>query len=90
MGHDAFRHCAHGTSGARLLACLDAPEGASGAQLQDATGLHRTIVTRRLDRIVDDGLAVEREGLHYLEVRLPADRAPARSSGERTPQRLFP
>jgi IclR helix-turn-helix domain len=70
MGHDAFHHYAHGTSGARLLACLDPTDGTSPAQLKDATGLHRTTVARRLAKLVDDGLALEREGLYYLHPRL--------------------
>ncbi|MCX4826583.1 hypothetical protein OG883_43885 [Streptomyces sp. NBC_01142] len=66
MAHDAFHHYGHGTSGARLLACLDVTEGLSPAQLQQATTLHRTTVARRLDKLVADGLAHEREGLYYL------------------------
>ncbi|MFF9436768.1 hypothetical protein ACF1BP_23885 [Streptomyces sp. NPDC014735] len=66
MAHDAFHHFAHGTSGARILACLDVTEGLEPAQLQQATSLHRTTVARRLDKLVADGLARECEGLYYL------------------------
>ncbi|MEU8523632.1 hypothetical protein [Streptomyces sp. NPDC048577] len=66
MAHDAFHHYGHGTSGARILACLDVTEGLSPAQLQHATTLHRTTVARRLDKLVTDGLARESEGLYYL------------------------
>lgn len=64
--HDAFHRYAHGTSGARLLTALDATEGTGAKGLQLATGLHRTTVSRRLKALVDDGLAVELEGLYYL------------------------
>ncbi|MCX4784090.1 hypothetical protein [Streptomyces sp. NBC_01264] len=70
MSHDAFHHYGHGTSGARLLACLDVTEGLSPQRLQQATTLHRTTVTRRLDKLVADGLALEREGLYYLAPEL--------------------
>ncbi|MEW1760372.1 hypothetical protein AB0393_28160 [Streptomyces cyaneofuscatus] len=66
MAHDAFHHWGHGTSGARLLACLDATEGLSPTQLQQATTLNRTTITRRLTKLVADGLAEECEGLYYL------------------------
>ncbi|MFG2211982.1 hypothetical protein [Streptomyces sp. NPDC048638] len=66
MAHDAFHHWAHGTSGARLLACLDTTDGLTPSQLQQATTLHRTTVKRRLDKLVTDGLAIEREDLYYL------------------------
>ncbi|MFF9785667.1 hypothetical protein [Streptomyces nigrescens] len=79
MAHDAFHHYAHGTSGARLLACLDAVEGLTPAQLQQTTTLDRTTVGRRLREMVADGLVRELEGRYYLtgtlagEVRLKAD-----------------
>ncbi|MFE7485099.1 winged helix-turn-helix transcriptional regulator [Streptomyces sp. NPDC057552] len=66
MAHDAFHHYGHGTSGARILTCLDVTEGLSPAQLQQATALHRTTVARRLDKLVADGLVRELEGLYYL------------------------
>lgn len=66
IGHDAFHRYGHGTSGARLLVLLDAADGLSAKDLQQATGLHRTTVSRRLRLLVDDGLAVELEGLFYL------------------------
>ncbi|MEU4080417.1 MarR family transcriptional regulator [Streptomyces venezuelae] len=66
MAHDAFHHYGHGTSGARILACLDVTEGLSPAQLQQATALHRTTVSRRLDKLAADGLVRESEGLYYL------------------------
>ncbi|MET7679370.1 hypothetical protein [Streptomyces sp. NPDC005423] len=81
MAHDACHHWAHGTSGARILACLDPVEGISRAQIQQATALHRTTVARRLERLAADGLANEREGLYYLapelsgHVRLHPDEA---------------
>lgn len=73
MAHDAFHHWAHGTSGARLLACLDPVEGLSPDQLQQATTLHRTTIKRRMTSLVDDGLAEEREGLYYLSIELAGD-----------------
>ncbi|MGW0599936.1 winged helix-turn-helix transcriptional regulator [Streptomyces sp. NPDC002776] len=66
MAHDACHHWAHGTSGARILACLDATEGLSRTQIQQATSLHRTTVARRMERLTADGLVHEREGLYYL------------------------
>lgn len=70
MAHDACHHWAHGTSGARILACLDPTEGLSPAQIQQATALHRTTVARRLERLTTDGLALELEGLFYLAPQL--------------------
>ncbi|MDX5570945.1 hypothetical protein PYK79_57230, partial [Streptomyces sp. ID05-04B] len=81
MAHDACHHWAHGTSGARILACLDPAEGLAAAQIRDATALHRTTVARRLERLTADGLVLEREGLYYLapelagHVRLHPDEA---------------
>lgn len=66
MNHDAFHHYGHGLSGARILACLDPLDGHDNRALQTATGLHRSTVQRRLRRLVDDGLAVERDGKYYL------------------------
>ncbi|NUP19853.1 MAG: winged helix-turn-helix domain-containing protein [Streptomyces sp.] len=89
MAHDACHHWAHGTSGARILACLDATEGASTAQLVAATSLHRTTVTRRLQRLTADGLVHEREGLYYLapklsgHVRLQPDEALLAAAADR-------
>ncbi|MFI1765167.1 winged helix-turn-helix domain-containing protein [Streptomyces sp. NPDC020800] len=70
MGHDAFHRFGHGTSGARLLACLDAVDGISGTELQTATGLHRTTVARRMSALVADGLVAELDGLYYLAAAL--------------------
>ncbi|MEV6421792.1 hypothetical protein [Streptomyces sp. NPDC051662] len=75
MGHDAFHRYAHGTSGARLLTCLDPLDGDDVAQLSRATGLHRTTVVRRMDGLVEDRLAVELDGRYYLA---PALSAPGR------------
>ncbi|WP_030578405.1 helix-turn-helix domain-containing protein [Streptomyces anulatus] len=66
MGTDACHHYAHGTSGARILAALDPLDGADVAHLAAATGLHRTTVRRRVDKLVEDGLAEEADGLVYL------------------------
>ncbi|WP_141658561.1 helix-turn-helix domain-containing protein [Streptomyces mutabilis] len=66
MAHEAFHHYSHGTSGARILACLDITEGLSPAHLKQATALHRTTVARRLDKLVADDLVRESEGLYYL------------------------
>ncbi|WP_330351733.1 helix-turn-helix domain-containing protein [Streptomyces sp. NBC_00582] len=66
MNHDAFHHHGHGLSGARLLACLDPLDGHDADTLRAATGLHRSTVQRRLRRLVDDGLVVERDGRFYL------------------------
>ncbi|GGU39291.1 helix-turn-helix domain-containing protein [Streptomyces violascens] len=70
MAHDACHHRAHGTSGARLLACLDPTEGLSPAALHQATTLHRTTISRHLKSLVASGLAREREGLYYLAPEL--------------------
>ncbi|MFE6272215.1 hypothetical protein ACFVQ9_25880 [Streptomyces goshikiensis] len=70
MGHDAFHRFGHGTSGARLLACLDPVDGMSSVELRAATGLHRTTVARRMNALVADGLAVELDGLYYLATAL--------------------
>lgn len=70
MAHDACHHWAHGTSGARILACLDPTEGLSRARIVEATSLHRTTVARRLALLTADGLVHEREGLYYLAPRL--------------------
>ncbi|TQE35456.1 winged helix-turn-helix domain-containing protein [Streptomyces ipomoeae] len=70
MAHDACHHWAHGASGARILACLDATEGASVARIAQATSLHRTTVARRLSRLTTDGLVHEREGLFRLAPEL--------------------
>jgi hypothetical protein len=75
MGHDAFHRYAHGTSGARLLTCLDPLDGLSTLQLSQATGLHRTTVARRMSQLVEDHLAVELDGRYYLA---PALSAPGR------------
>ncbi|MFJ1662293.1 hypothetical protein [Streptomyces anthocyanicus] len=66
MGHDAFHRYAHGTSGARLLTCLDPVDGLDVAQLSRATGLHRTTVVRRMRGLVEDQLAVELDGKYLL------------------------
>lgn len=66
MAHDAFHRYAHGTSGARLLTCLDPVDGHDVRQLAAATGLHRTTVVRRMRGLVEDQLAVELEGRYYL------------------------
>jgi DNA-binding transcriptional ArsR family regulator len=66
MHHDAFHHHGHGLSGARILACLDPLDGLDVRALREATGLHRSTVTRRLRRLVDDGLACELDGYYYL------------------------
>ncbi|MET8605743.1 hypothetical protein ABZV92_19590 [Streptomyces rubiginosohelvolus] len=66
MGHDAFHRYAHGTSGARLLTCLDPVDGLDAAQLSRATGLHRTTVVRRLRGLVEDQLAIELDGKYLL------------------------
>jgi hypothetical protein len=66
MGHDAFHRYGHGTSGGRLLTCLDLVDGLSALQLSRATGLHRTTVDRRMTQLVNDHLAVKLEGLYYL------------------------
>ncbi|MGD1220526.1 helix-turn-helix domain-containing protein [Streptomyces krungchingensis] len=73
MGSDACHHYAHGTSGARILAALDPLDGADVAHLAAATGLHRTTVRRRVDKLVEDGLAEEADGLVYLPRHLAAD-----------------
>lgn len=64
--HDAFHRYGHGTTGARLLACLDVAEGKSATELREALGVHRTTVRRRLDLLMADGLVVELEELYYL------------------------
>ncbi|MCM2431047.1 hypothetical protein [Streptomyces sp. RKAG337] len=66
MAHDAFHHFGHGVSGARLMACLDPLDGSDVPALALATGLHRTTVRRRLDKLLTDGLAEEADGLFYL------------------------
>ncbi|WP_237540087.1 MULTISPECIES: MarR family transcriptional regulator [unclassified Streptomyces] len=66
MHHDAFHHHGHGLSGARILACLDPLDGIDVHALREATGLHRSTVTRRLRRLVDDGLVAELGGYYYL------------------------
>ncbi|MGW7594938.1 winged helix-turn-helix transcriptional regulator [Streptomyces rubiginosohelvolus] len=63
---DAFHHYGHGANGARLLTLLEEEEGKSRAELQTATGLDRTTVSRRLSALVADGLVAEVEGLFYL------------------------
>ncbi|KOV63030.1 hypothetical protein ADL00_23525 [Streptomyces sp. AS58] len=73
MVADACHHYAHGTSGARILAALDPLDGADIAHLAAATGLHRTTVRRRVDKLVQDGLAEETDGLVYLPRHLAAD-----------------
>ncbi|AEY85333.1 transposase [Streptomyces hygroscopicus subsp. jinggangensis 5008] len=47
------------------LPVLDATDGLSSAQLQQANRLHRTTVARRLDKLVAHGLAIDCEGLYY-------------------------
>ncbi|MET9324962.1 winged helix-turn-helix domain-containing protein [Streptomyces sp. NPDC003038] len=69
MAHDAFHARAHGTSAARLLSCLTALDGASTADLAEATGLHRTTVRRRLRALLDD-LVEAVDDLYYLPRRL--------------------
>ncbi|MFJ5142949.1 hypothetical protein [Streptomyces sp. NPDC088707] len=66
VGDDAFHRYGHGTSGARLLVLLDPVDGLSATALQGLTGLHRTTIARRTRALVEDGLAVEVEGLFYL------------------------
>ncbi|WP_070014747.1 hypothetical protein [Streptomyces nanshensis] len=73
MAHDAFHRYAHGTSGARLLACLDAVDGRSAEELRTATGLHRTTVGRKLRAMAADGLVTELEGLYYLAAELAGE-----------------
>ncbi len=73
MSTDACHHYAHGTSGARILAALDPLDGADVERLAAATGLHRTTVRRRVDKLVEDGLAEEADGLVYLPSRLAGD-----------------
>ncbi|MFD8413992.1 MarR family transcriptional regulator [Streptomyces sp. NPDC059650] len=75
MSTDACHHYAHGTSGARILAALDPFDGADVAHLAAATGLHRTTVRRRVDKLVEDGLAEEADGLVYLPRHLASDDA---------------
>ncbi|MFI1189254.1 hypothetical protein [Streptomyces californicus] len=75
MGHDAFHRYAHGTSGARLLTCLDPVEGLDVGQLSRATGLHRTTVVRRMRGLVEDQLVVELDGKYLLA---PAFSVPGR------------
>ncbi|MFE8950433.1 helix-turn-helix domain-containing protein [Streptomyces sp. NPDC007856] len=70
MAEDAFHHYAHGSSGARLLACLDPVDGAEVAVLAAATGLHRTTVRRRLVKLAEDGFVEEADGRYYLARRL--------------------
>ncbi|MFJ5817266.1 winged helix-turn-helix domain-containing protein [Streptomyces sp. NPDC093108] len=67
MAHDAFHYFAHGVSGARLLASLEATEGASVAELAQGCGHHPATVRRRLKALQEDGLVVELEGLYYLD-----------------------
>lgn len=69
MAHDAFHAYSHGTSGARVLACLDPLEGASVPALAGATGLHRTTVRRRLLELLGDHLVEEADDLYYLPLR---------------------
>ncbi|WP_404949110.1 helix-turn-helix domain-containing protein [Streptomyces sp. ARC14] len=64
--HDAFHRYGHGTTGARLLACLELAEGKSAEVLRQELAVHRTTVSRRLTLLVADGLVVELEGLYYL------------------------
>lgn len=73
MGHDAFHHWAHGGSGARLLSGLDPLDGKSQRDLAEAAGLHRTTVKRRMDRLVEDGLAELTDDLYYLPRHLADD-----------------
>ncbi|GLW04291.1 winged helix-turn-helix domain-containing protein [Streptomyces lavendulae] len=73
MAHDAFHAYSHGTSGARVLACLDPMEGASVPALAAATGLHRTTVRRRLRELLDDHLVEEADDLYYLPRHLAGD-----------------
>lgn len=65
MATDACNHYAHGASGARILAALDPLDGAGVAHLAAATGLHRTTLRRRVDKLVEDSLAEEADGLVY-------------------------
>ncbi|MEU8588611.1 helix-turn-helix domain-containing protein [Streptomyces sp. NPDC048664] len=89
MGTNACHHYAHGTFGARILAALDPLDGADVASLAAATGLHRTTVRRRLDKLVEDGLAEEADGLVYLPRHLAGGAAfaptPTSSSTSRSP-----
>lgn len=73
MGTDACHHYAHGTSGARILAALHPLDGLDIAHLAAVTGLHRTTVRRRVDKLVEDGLAEEADGLVYLPRHLAGD-----------------
>ncbi|MFF4531664.1 winged helix-turn-helix domain-containing protein [Streptomyces sp. NPDC001407] len=73
MAHDAFHHWAHSGNGARLLSCLDPVDGMSVHDLAEATGLHRTTVKRRMNRLVDDHLAEVADDLYYLPRHLADD-----------------
>lgn len=73
MTHDAFHAWGHGTSGARLVACLKPVDGASIQALARTTGLHHTTVRRRMAALITDGLAEEADGLYYLPRHLAAD-----------------
>ncbi|PZG69452.1 hypothetical protein C1I97_38605, partial [Streptomyces sp. NTH33] len=87
MATDAFHHYGHGTSGARLLATLHPLDGADVTALARATGLHRTTVKRRLDKLMEDDLVVEADGLYYLAGRLTgADGAPIQADDEQLQQ----
>lgn len=66
IAHDAFHHFDHDVSGARLMACLDPLEGSDVPALVLATGLHRTTVRWRLDKLLVDGLVEAADGLFYL------------------------
>ncbi|MFE4663792.1 helix-turn-helix domain-containing protein [Streptomyces sp. NPDC056716] len=73
MGSGACHHYAHGTSGARILTALDVLDGADVAHLAAAIGLHRTTVRRRVDKLVEDGLAEEADGRLCLPRHLAGD-----------------
>jgi predicted transcriptional regulator len=70
IGHDAFHRWAHGANGARVLTQLDTQEGRSVKELAEVLGLHRTTVARRLDKLMDDRLVEELDGLFYLAAEL--------------------
>ncbi|KPI11710.1 hypothetical protein OV450_8433 [Actinobacteria bacterium OV450] len=70
MGHDAFHRFGHGTSGARLLACLDPVDGTSGVELRTAPAPHHR--NRRMNALVADGFVVGLDNLYYLATALAA------------------
>ena len=65
MNHDAMHEYAHGTTGARILAILDATDGFSAQDLAADLGYHPATIRRRLRGLVEDRLVTCTDGLYY-------------------------